>query len=167
MLLLLSYLMQPFRPRLELSRWRQMLSFSAWLQVNNILSYFSRHTEKVLVSRMADIAAVGSLQLAREIGQLLREMVALGHPLGCTGAKLTATLLRETDHLVLVLPYSAASHHAIGAAELAQMKTRERALLSAAEANANVQARVHQARLCYYDAAMKLYKAQKPLMERT
>ena len=33
-----------------------------------------------------------------------------------------ATLLREADHLLLVLPYSAASHHAIGAAELAQMK---------------------------------------------
>ena len=31
-------------------------------------------------------------------------------------------LLAEADHLVLVLPYSAASHHAIGAAELAQMK---------------------------------------------
>ena len=33
-----------------------------------------------------------------------------------------ATLLREADHLVLVLPYSAASHHAIGAAELGLMK---------------------------------------------
>ena len=33
-----------------------------------------------------------------------------------------ATLLRETDHLILVLPYSAESHHAIGAAEIAQMK---------------------------------------------
>lgn len=33
-----------------------------------------------------------------------------------------ATLLRESDHLVLVLPYSAESHHAIGAAELACMK---------------------------------------------
>lgn len=31
-------------------------------------------------------------------------------------------LLRTADHLVLVLPYSAASHHAIGAAELACMK---------------------------------------------
>ena len=31
-------------------------------------------------------------------------------------------LLQTADHLVLVLPYSAASHHAIGAAELAQMK---------------------------------------------
>jgi glyoxylate/hydroxypyruvate/2-ketogluconate reductase len=33
-----------------------------------------------------------------------------------------ATLLAEADHLVLVVPYSASSHHAIGAAELAQMK---------------------------------------------
>ena len=32
------------------------------------------------------------------------------------------TLLRDADHLVLVLPYSPASHHAIGAAELALMK---------------------------------------------
>lgn len=32
------------------------------------------------------------------------------------------TLLREADHLVIVVPYSAASHHAIGAAELALMK---------------------------------------------
>ncbi len=32
------------------------------------------------------------------------------------------TLLREADHLVLVLPYSAESHHAIGAAELLLMK---------------------------------------------
>jgi gluconate 2-dehydrogenase len=31
-------------------------------------------------------------------------------------------LLRTADHVVLVVPYSAASHHTIGAAELAQMK---------------------------------------------
>jgi gluconate 2-dehydrogenase len=31
-------------------------------------------------------------------------------------------LLREADHLVIVVPYSPASHHAVGAAELALMK---------------------------------------------
>ena len=31
-------------------------------------------------------------------------------------------LLRQADHLILVLPYSPQAHHAIGAAELAQMK---------------------------------------------
>lgn len=33
-----------------------------------------------------------------------------------------ATLLQTADHVVLVVPYSAASHHTIGAHELAQMK---------------------------------------------
>lgn len=33
-----------------------------------------------------------------------------------------ATLLRDADHLVIVLPYSPEAHHAIGATELAQMK---------------------------------------------
>ena len=33
-----------------------------------------------------------------------------------------AALLRESDHLVVVVPYSGASHHAVGAAELALMK---------------------------------------------
>jgi len=33
-----------------------------------------------------------------------------------------ATLLKEADHLILVVPYSASSHHAIGEAELRQMK---------------------------------------------
>lgn len=32
------------------------------------------------------------------------------------------TLLHEADHLVLVVPYSSSSHHAIGAPELARMK---------------------------------------------
>jgi glyoxylate/hydroxypyruvate/2-ketogluconate reductase len=47
---------------------------------------------------------------------------------GATEAKLNARyvskaeLLQQADHLMLVLPYSAESHHAIGAAEIAQMK---------------------------------------------
>jgi len=50
-----------------------------------------------------------------------RLAAALEAPLGARYVD-KATLLREADHLVLVLPYSAASHHAIGAAELALMK---------------------------------------------
>lgn len=46
---------------------------------------------------------------------------ALETPLGAQYVD-KATLLRQADHLVLVVPYSAESHHAIGAAELALMK---------------------------------------------
>lgn len=75
MLVLLSYLMQPFRPRFGLAHWRELLSFSAWLQVNNVMNFFNRHIENFMVSRMAGVAAVGSLSLAKETGQLLRELV--------------------------------------------------------------------------------------------
>ncbi len=50
-----------------------------------------------------------------------RLVPALEQPLGARWVD-KATLLRQADHLVLVLPYSPASHHAIGATELALMK---------------------------------------------
>ncbi len=73
-LVALSYSMQPFRPRLRVLYWREMLSFSAWLQVNNILNYFNRHLENFMVSRMAGVAAVGSLTMTKESGQLLLKL---------------------------------------------------------------------------------------------
>jgi gluconate 2-dehydrogenase len=83
-------------------------------------------------------ATLGILGMGR-IGQAIARRGALGFGMKVTyhnrsrlspeqeaplGARYVdkATLLREADHLVLVLPYSASSHHAIGAAELAQMK---------------------------------------------
>jgi glyoxylate/hydroxypyruvate/2-ketogluconate reductase len=83
-------------------------------------------------------ATLGILGMGR-IGQAIAKRGALGFgmrviyhnrsrlpadqeaPIGARYVDKT-TLLREADHLVLVLPYSAASHHAIGAAELALMK---------------------------------------------
>ena len=50
---------------------------------------------------MNEAFAVQALAVAREVGLNLETLnvnggaIALGHPLGCTGAKLTATILRE------------------------------------------------------------------------
>jgi gluconate 2-dehydrogenase len=83
-------------------------------------------------------ATLGILGMGR-IGQAIARRGALGFgmkvvyhnrsrlaaedeaPLGARYVDKT-TLLREADHLVLVLPYSPSSYHAIGAAELALMK---------------------------------------------
>jgi len=69
------------------------------------------------------IARRGALGFGMQVIYHNRSRLApeLEAPLGARWVD-KATLLREADHLVLVLPYSAESHHAIGAAELAQMK---------------------------------------------
>ena len=83
-------------------------------------------------------ATLGVLGMGR-IGQALARRGALGfgmkviyHNRSRLAADIEAALgarwvtkedlLREADHLVIVVPYSAASHHLIGAAELALMK---------------------------------------------
>ena len=83
-------------------------------------------------------ATLGILGMGR-IGQAIARRGALGFGMpviyhnrsrlapeleGPLGARWVAKdeLLRQADHLVVVVPYSASSHHAIGAAELALMK---------------------------------------------
>jgi gluconate 2-dehydrogenase len=69
------------------------------------------------------IARRGALGFGMKVIYHNRSRLApeLEAPIGARWVDKT-TLLREADHLVLVVPYSTASHHAIGAAELALMK---------------------------------------------
>jgi glyoxylate/hydroxypyruvate/2-ketogluconate reductase len=69
------------------------------------------------------IARRGALGFGMQVIYHNRSRLApeLEAPLGARWVSKEA-LLQQADHLVLVLPYSAASHHTIGAAELAWMK---------------------------------------------
>jgi glyoxylate/hydroxypyruvate/2-ketogluconate reductase len=77
------------------------------------------------------------------------------------------TLLRGADHLVLVVPYSKASHHAIGAAELALMKpsatltnvARGGVVDDAALAQALAARRIAAAALDVYEGEPKVHPA--------
>ena len=57
-------------------------------------------------------------------GDLSQPLAARREVAAALGARYVdrETLLREADHLVIVVPYSAESHHLVGAAELALMK---------------------------------------------
>lgn len=76
-------------------------------------------------------------------------------------------LLKQADHLVLVLPYSKESHHAVGAAELAQMKptatlvnlARGGIVDDAALAQALAHKRIFAAGLDVYEGEPKVHPA--------
>lgn len=70
------------------------------------------------------IARRGALGFGMKVLYHNRSRLAPEQESGCGGAEFVTRdeLLRRCDHLVLVVPYSAASHHTIGAAELNLMK---------------------------------------------
>ena len=78
-----------------------------------------------------------------------------------------AALLRQADHLVIVVPYSPASHHAIGAAELALMKpsatltniARGGVVDDAALAQALAEGRITAAGLDVYEGEPRVHPA--------
>jgi len=69
------------------------------------------------------IARRGALGFGMKVIYHNRSRLAPDIEAGCRASYVSKeALLRDADHLVIVVPYSAASHHAIGAPELAQMK---------------------------------------------
>ncbi|MFB3077097.1 MAG: oligosaccharide flippase family protein, partial [Lysobacterales bacterium] len=44
----LSYMMHPYRPRLSLARWREIMHFSKWLLANNVLGFLNRQSDGLI-----------------------------------------------------------------------------------------------------------------------
>ena len=66
----LSYAMHPFRPKFSLKKSREMIHFSAWLQLNNVLRYADKNLENFIVSRFAGAGNVGLLAMSKEVSSL-------------------------------------------------------------------------------------------------
>jgi O-antigen/teichoic acid export membrane protein len=67
---IISYAFLPYRPRLCLASWRELLGFSKWLQVNGMLGYFRDRGFIYVLGRALDAPAVGLFTLADEIASL-------------------------------------------------------------------------------------------------
>ena len=75
--LVLSYRMHPFRPRLDLSRWREILGFSAWVLLIGNLTYLGRQLDVFFIGRLLGTSTLGLYTVAMEIGALTTtELVA-------------------------------------------------------------------------------------------
>lgn len=68
--LVASYLIHPFRPRLSLSKWRELISFSGWLQMLNILESIRLRLPDLALGRMHGAHSVAVYSIASELASL-------------------------------------------------------------------------------------------------
>ncbi len=68
--MLLSFVMSPYRPRPGLAAWRDLVSFSKWLLVNNLLSYASQRAGDLIVGHRAGAASLGVYSVSFELANL-------------------------------------------------------------------------------------------------
>ena len=73
----LSYLLQPFRPRLSLGKARELFSFSGWMLVSNLATVLLSRVPHIYVGRMFGAQTLGAYTVGSEIAQLAHtELVA-------------------------------------------------------------------------------------------
>lgn len=68
--LVYSYLAQPYRPRLDLSKFKELFGFTRWILGTRVLQYVSANGLEVILGRLVNPAAVGAFSVARQVGFL-------------------------------------------------------------------------------------------------
>lgn len=68
--LVLSYLLHPYRPRVALSRWREIMDFSKWLLITNMLAFVNNRGATFFISKLAGAQAVGLYTVAHDISNM-------------------------------------------------------------------------------------------------
>ena len=66
----LSYGMHPFRPHLSLQGWRELLRFSRWLLINNVLNLLNTRSTDFIIGKTGGATALGLYSLSYEISTL-------------------------------------------------------------------------------------------------
>jgi len=62
-----SYWLSPYRPRLSLSRWESLFSFSKWMIGFNLMAAISQKVDTFILSRMTDAKELGLYTVGYEI----------------------------------------------------------------------------------------------------
>jgi len=65
-----SYVAHPMRPRIQFSRFRELVAVSQWMLVQNVSGYFDQNLHRILVGRRDEPATVGAYTLATELAAL-------------------------------------------------------------------------------------------------
>ncbi len=68
--ILLGYVLHPYRPRLSMAAWRQILSFSVWIWAIAVAGFLRERSDTMIVGRMLDSFNLGLFLLSAEIAAL-------------------------------------------------------------------------------------------------
>ena len=72
-----SYYLHPFRPRLSFKATGELLRFSRWLMINNIVNFLRMRSPDFIIGRISGVSALGLFTVAYEISTLpTTELVA-------------------------------------------------------------------------------------------
>ena len=66
----ISYLMHPYRPRFALSRAGELMVFSRWLLINNLIGFFKERTSDFFIGRLFGAGSLGIYNIAYEFAHL-------------------------------------------------------------------------------------------------
>jgi O-antigen/teichoic acid export membrane protein len=66
----LSYLIQPLRPRFSLATASEMMHFSKWLMMQNLLAFLKDRSASFFIGRTAGPAALGAFSVSAEIASM-------------------------------------------------------------------------------------------------
>ena len=114
---ILSYTMQPYRPRFSLSEWHDLFHFSKWLLIKNIIGAVTDRMEHFIVGKLIGAHTLGVYSLADDLSRL--PMTLLQWPIGVSlypgfakvadNAARLAAMFRDGVALItmLTLPFAA------------------------------------------------------------
>jgi lipopolysaccharide exporter len=68
--LLMSYLMHPFRPRLSLSAWREIMGFSKWMLATSIADLVTQRAGTLIIAKMLEAASLGIFSISNQIANM-------------------------------------------------------------------------------------------------
>jgi lipopolysaccharide exporter len=67
----MGYAIHSYRPRFCLTKWRELIGFSSWLMINNVITYINRHGQNIVLAKFGGPALVGLLTVATEFASFI------------------------------------------------------------------------------------------------
>jgi O-antigen/teichoic acid export membrane protein len=71
--LVLSYRLHPYRPRLSLAAWRELVHFSKWLLANGMIAVGIKRTPTFVIGAFMSVASVGLFGMSSAIAEMVSQ----------------------------------------------------------------------------------------------